>query len=99
MTNRWVLSGEVVLLEVTELDDERASRHAFELVDDEAVAAEVYADFRDATKDLYDFCGLMPAWGGDAPLFGLRPSFQGKGRGSGVLEGASGRADPVRTAA
>ena len=31
-------SGEVVLLEVTELDD-----------------AEVYADFRDATKDLYDF--------------------------------------------
>ena len=36
-------SGEVVLLEVTELDE------------DEAVAAEVYEDFRTATKDLYDF--------------------------------------------
>lgn len=47
-------SGEVVLLEVTELDDE-GQPSAFELVDDEAVAAEVYADFRDATKDLYDF--------------------------------------------
>lgn len=47
-------SGEVILLEVTELDeDEQPS--AFELVEDEAVAAEVYADFRQATKDLYDF--------------------------------------------
>ena len=26
-----------------------------ELVEDEGVAAEVYADFRQATKDLYDF--------------------------------------------
>lgn len=47
-------SGEVVLLEVTELDDE-GQPSAFELVDDEAVAEEVYADFREATKDLYDF--------------------------------------------
>lgn len=47
-------SGEIVLLEVTELDDE-GQPSAFELVDDEAVAEEVYADFREATKDLYDF--------------------------------------------
>ena len=47
-------SGEVVLLEVTELDDE-GQPSAFELIEDEAVAEEVYADFREATKDLYDF--------------------------------------------
>ncbi len=47
-------SGEVVLLEVTELDDE-GQPAAFELVEDEAVASEVYDDFRAATKDLYDF--------------------------------------------
>ena len=44
-------SGEVVLLEVTELDED-GQPSAFE---DEAVAAEVYEDFRTATKDLYDF--------------------------------------------
>ena len=47
-------SGEVVLLEVTELDED-GQPAAFELVEDEGVAAEVYADFRQATKDLYDF--------------------------------------------
>lgn len=47
-------SGEVVLLEVTELDEEDQPS-AFEIVEDEAVAAEVYEDFRTATKDLYDF--------------------------------------------
>lgn len=47
-------SGEIVLLEVTELDDE-GQPCAFELVEDEAVAAEVYDDFRSATKELYDF--------------------------------------------
>lgn len=47
-------SGEVVLLEVTELD-ESGQPAAFEIVEDEAVAVEVYNDFRAATKDLYDF--------------------------------------------
>ena len=47
-------SGEVVLLEVTELDED-GQPSAFELVEDEGVASEVYADFRQATKDLYDF--------------------------------------------
>ncbi len=47
-------SGEVVLLEVTELDED-GQPAAFEIVEDEAVAAEVYDDFRTATKDLYDF--------------------------------------------
>lgn len=47
-------SGEIVLLEVTELDAE-GQPSAFELVEDEGIAAEVYADFCEATKDLYDF--------------------------------------------
>lgn len=47
-------SGEVVLLEVTELDDEGQPAE-FELVDDEAIAHEVYEDFKEATKDLYRF--------------------------------------------
>ncbi len=47
-------SGEVVLLEVTELDDD-GQPEAFELVTDEAIAAEVYADLQEATRDLYDF--------------------------------------------
>ena len=47
-------SGEVVLLEVTELDED-GQPSAFELVEDEGVASEVYADFRQATKDLYVF--------------------------------------------
>lgn len=47
-------SGEVVLLEVTELDEEDQPA-AFELVEDESIAMDVYRVFREATKDLYDF--------------------------------------------
>lgn len=47
-------SGEVVLLEVTELDED-GQPEAFELVEDELVAREVYEDFQQATRDLYQF--------------------------------------------
>lgn len=47
-------SGEVVVLEVTELDDE-GQPASFELVTDEAIAAQAYDAFREATKDLYRF--------------------------------------------
>lgn len=47
-------SGEVVILEVTELDEDDQPQ-AFELVDDEAIAAEVYEAFKEAARDLYDF--------------------------------------------
>ena len=47
-------SGEVVVLEVTEVDEE-GQPASFELVDDEVIAAEAYADFQEAAKDLYDF--------------------------------------------
>ena len=47
-------SGEVILLEVTELDED-GQPAAFELVEDEAIAAEVWDDFREATKDIYRF--------------------------------------------
>ena len=47
-------SGEVTILEVTEFDEE-GQPSAFELVLDDAIAAEVYEDFKVATKDLYDF--------------------------------------------
>ena len=47
-------SGEVVVLEVTEVDDE-GQPASFELVDDEVIAAEAYAAFQEAAKDLYDF--------------------------------------------
>ena len=46
--------GEVILLEVTELDED-GQPSAFELVHDEAIAGDVYEDFKEATKDLYDF--------------------------------------------
>ena len=52
--NPALSSGEVVLLEVTELDEDGQPAE-FELVDDEAIAQEVYADFMEATKDLYRF--------------------------------------------
>ena len=42
-------SGEVVVLE------EDGQPCSFELVDDEVIAAEAYADFQEAAKDLYDF--------------------------------------------
>lgn len=47
-------SGEVVILEVTELDEE-GQPAAFELVLDEGIAEEVFEDFKVATADLYDF--------------------------------------------
>ena len=47
-------SGEIVLLEVTSVDED-GQPEEFELVTDEAIAAEVYADFQQATSDLYDF--------------------------------------------
>ncbi len=47
-------SGEVLILEVTELDEEGQPAE-FELVEDEAIAQELYDDFREATKDLYRF--------------------------------------------
>ncbi len=46
--------GEVVILEVTELDEE-GQPAGLEAVLDEAILEEVYADFREATKDLYTF--------------------------------------------
>lgn len=47
-------SGEVVLLEVVSLDED-GQPESFELVEDEAIAQEVYQEFQEATKDLYDF--------------------------------------------
>ena len=47
-------SGEIVVLEVTELDEDEQPT-AFELVEDESIATEAYEVFREATKDLYDF--------------------------------------------
>ena len=47
-------SGEVVILEVTELDEE-GQPESFELVDDEKVALRAYEAFKQATKDLYRF--------------------------------------------
>ena len=47
-------SGEVVVLEVTEVDEEDQPV-AFELVEDDAIADEVYEAFKVAAKDLYDF--------------------------------------------
>ena len=66
-------SGEVVLLEVTELDED-GQPSAFEIVEDEAVAAEVYEDFRTATKDLYDFSAYRYRPSGSQPLGGLTRS-------------------------
>ena len=47
-------SGEVVILEATELDEDEQPV-AFELVDDDAISEEVYQAFQVAAKDLYDF--------------------------------------------
>lgn len=47
-------SGEVVVLEVTETDED-GQPEAFELVTDEAIAADAYAAFQEAARDLYDF--------------------------------------------
>ena len=47
-------SGEVVILEATDFDEEDQPT-SFELVDDPLIAQEVYEDFKVATADLYDF--------------------------------------------
>ncbi len=47
-------SGEVIVLEVLETDDEGIPE-SFELVEDEALARRAYAKFQEATKDLYRF--------------------------------------------
>lgn len=47
-------SGEVLILEVTEVDED-GQPESFELVMDEDLALDVYRDFMEATKDLYDF--------------------------------------------
>lgn len=47
-------SGEIILLEVVELDED-GQPASFELVEDEAIALEVYEEFRKATKGLYRF--------------------------------------------
>ena len=52
--NPALASGEVILLEVTSIDEEGQPAE-FELVTDEGIASEVYAAFKEATKDLYDF--------------------------------------------
>ena len=36
--------------------DEDGQPCAFELLDDEGVAQDIYKEFKEATKDLYDFC-------------------------------------------
>ena len=47
-------SGEVVLLEVTAVDEDDQPIE-FELVEDEAIAEEAFEAFKEAAKDLYDF--------------------------------------------
>ena len=47
-------SGEVVCLEVTELDEE-GQPAAFEPLDDDALTREIYEAFAEATKDIYRF--------------------------------------------
>lgn len=47
-------SGEVVILEVTDLDEDGQPAE-FDLVTDEHMLKEVYQDFREATKDIYRF--------------------------------------------
>lgn len=47
-------SGEVVLLEVTEVDEDDQPLE-FEYVDDEGIAAEAFEAFKVAARDLYDF--------------------------------------------
>ena len=52
--NAVLSSGEVVLLEVTDVDDDGQPTE-FELVEDEAIALEAYEEFKRATKELYLF--------------------------------------------
>lgn len=52
--NPALCSGEVVVLEVTEFDDE-GNPVEFEMVDDEQTALAAFDKFKDVTKDLYRF--------------------------------------------
>ena len=52
--NAALSSGEVVLLEVTDTDED-GQPSEFELVEDEAIASEAYDEFKKATRDLYRF--------------------------------------------
>lgn len=47
-------SGEVIVLEVTELDED-GQPSAFEAVEDEAILHDVYEEFKQATRELYRF--------------------------------------------
>lgn len=47
-------SGEVLVLEVTEVDED-GQPESFEFVDDEAIVRDVYQEFQKATRDLYQF--------------------------------------------
>jgi len=47
-------SGEVLLLEVTKVDEDDQPLE-FELVEDEAIGDEIYEIFKEAAKDLYNF--------------------------------------------
>lgn len=47
-------SGEVVILEVTAVDEDDQPEE-FELVEDDAIADEVYGVFKEVAADLYDF--------------------------------------------
>ena len=48
------VSDEVIILVVTELDDE-GQPEAFEAIEDEDLADEVFEAFMEATKDIYTF--------------------------------------------
>ena len=54
MREQLIRQVEIIPLEVTELDED-GQPAAFELVEDQAIAQEVYEDFKQAAKDLYDF--------------------------------------------
>ena len=47
-------SGEVVILEVTAVDEDDQPEE-FELVEEDAIADEVYGVFKEVAADLYDF--------------------------------------------
>ena len=52
--NAALSSGEVVLLEVIDTDED-GQPSEFELVEDEAIANEAYTEFKKATRELYRF--------------------------------------------
>ncbi len=52
--NPALSSGEVVVLEVVE-EDEDGYPSGFELVEDEQIARDVYDHFKQATRDIYSF--------------------------------------------